>query len=162
MSAESGGGGSNFVLPAFLFLLTSAQPPINTSGILFSKHVCRVTFKHLPQPLRSHIQSFGTLGQLLKIPPSTPQIYDSPWMFLLVGILLFLLVRSPCKILEPYDNFWISPPCPPKYVIVRGVGILIFLWVRSPCTILEPCNNPFWDFSNSGKSGRVRRLITQK
>ena len=28
--------------------------------------VCRVTFKHLPQPLRSHIQSFGTLGQLLK------------------------------------------------------------------------------------------------
>ena len=28
--------------------------------------VCRVTFKHLPQPLRSHIRSFGTLGQLLK------------------------------------------------------------------------------------------------
>jgi hypothetical protein len=26
--------------------------------------VCRVTFKHLPQPLRSH--SFGTLGQILK------------------------------------------------------------------------------------------------
>ena len=23
--------------------------------------VCRVTFKHLPQPLRSHIQSFGTI-----------------------------------------------------------------------------------------------------
>ena len=35
----------------------SAQSPI------------KVTFKHLPQPLRSHIQSFGTLGQLLKIPP---------------------------------------------------------------------------------------------
>jgi hypothetical protein len=29
-------------------------------------HVCRVTFKHLPQPLRSHIWSFGTLGQILK------------------------------------------------------------------------------------------------
>ena len=27
---------------------------------------CRVTFKHLPQPLRSHIRSFGTLGQLLQ------------------------------------------------------------------------------------------------
>ena len=47
----------------------------------FGAHVCRVTFKHLPQPLRSHIQSFITLGQLFKI-----------------------------------------PPCPPKYVIVRGVG----------------------------------------
>ena len=28
--------------------------------------VCRVTFKHFPQPLRSHIRSFGNLGQLLK------------------------------------------------------------------------------------------------
>jgi hypothetical protein len=32
-----------------------------------------VTFKHLPQPLRSHIRSFGTLGQLLKIPPCPPK-----------------------------------------------------------------------------------------
>ena len=31
--------------------------------------VCRVTFKHLLQPLRSHTRSFGTLGQLLEIPP---------------------------------------------------------------------------------------------
>ena len=30
------------------------------------KHVRKITFKHLPQPLRSHIRSFGTLGQLLK------------------------------------------------------------------------------------------------
>ena len=36
-------------------------------------HVCRVTFKHLPQPLRSHIRSFGILGQLLKIPPCPPK-----------------------------------------------------------------------------------------
>ena len=28
-------------------------------------------------------------------------------IFFLVGILIFLLVRSPCKISEPYDNpFW--------------------------------------------------------
>ena len=32
-----------------------------------------VTFKHLPQPLRSHIQSFRILGQLLKIPPFPPK-----------------------------------------------------------------------------------------
>ena len=45
----------------------SAHSPIDTSG--------KVAFKHLPQPLRSHIRSFGTLGQLLKIPPlSTPCI----------------------------------------------------------------------------------------
>ena len=31
---------------------------------LSGARVCRVTFKHLPQPLRSHIRSFGTLGQL--------------------------------------------------------------------------------------------------
>ena len=28
-----------------------------------------ISFKHLPQPLRSHMQSFITLGQLFKIPP---------------------------------------------------------------------------------------------
>jgi hypothetical protein len=36
---------------------------------LSGAHVCRVTFKHLPQPLQSHILSFGILGQLFKIPP---------------------------------------------------------------------------------------------
>jgi hypothetical protein len=40
----------------------STRPPIDT-------HVCRVTFKHLPEPLGSYIWSFGTLGQLLEIPP---------------------------------------------------------------------------------------------
>ena len=37
-------------------------------------HVRRVTFKHLPQPLRSYIRSFGTLGQLFKIPPFHPNM----------------------------------------------------------------------------------------
>ena len=44
----------------------SAQLPIDTSGNFPAHSVCRVTFKHLPQLLRSHIESFGTLGQLLK------------------------------------------------------------------------------------------------
>ena len=35
---------------------------------LKKKGTC-VTFKDLPQPLVSHTQTFGTLGQLLKIPP---------------------------------------------------------------------------------------------
>ena len=38
-----------------------------------SAHVCRDTFKHLPQPLRSHIRSFGTLWKLFKIPPFPPK-----------------------------------------------------------------------------------------
>jgi hypothetical protein len=45
--------------------IESLCPPIDTS-INFSTHVCKVTFKHLPQPLRSHI-SFGSLGQRFKI-----------------------------------------------------------------------------------------------
>ena len=32
-----------------------------------SARVCKVTFKHLPQPLRTHIQSYGTLRQLLNV-----------------------------------------------------------------------------------------------
>ena len=39
----------------------------------FGARVCRVTFRHLSQPLRSHIRSFGTLGQLLKFSKKTPQ-----------------------------------------------------------------------------------------
>jgi hypothetical protein len=75
--------------------------------------VCRVTFKHLPQPIQSQIRSFGTLGQLFKIPPFSAQKLHSAWgrgglpNFFLVGILIFLLLRSPCKISKPYDNpFW--------------------------------------------------------
>ena len=77
----------------------SARLPIQTSG-----NYLQVTFKHLPQPLRSHIRSYRTLGQLLKIPPFSAH---SARIFILVGILLFSNFRSPCKISEPYNNsFW--------------------------------------------------------
>ena len=39
--------------PRSLHTRLSALPPINISGVIF---------KHLPQPPRSHIRSFGTLG----------------------------------------------------------------------------------------------------
>jgi hypothetical protein len=42
--------------------------------------VCRITFKHLPQPLRSHIQTFGTIGQLLKF--SKKNLKMPPLLFL--------------------------------------------------------------------------------
>ena len=60
----------------------SAQPPIDVSG---------VTIKHLPQPLRSHIWSFGKLGQIwkfskkklknLKIDPRGPEGGGSNFIF---------------------------------------------------------------------------------
>jgi hypothetical protein len=36
-----------------------------SGATIFGPGVCNVTFKDLPQPLRSHAQSFRTLGQLL-------------------------------------------------------------------------------------------------
>jgi hypothetical protein len=74
-------------------------------------HVCRVTFKHLPQPLRSHIRSFRTLGQFFKIPPLSAQICHSaggrggPRNLFCIGILIFLWLahakfRNPCCLLS--------------------------------------------------------------
>ena len=83
----------------------SARPPIDTIGN-FPAHVSAVTFTNFPHPLRSNIRSFRTLGKVLKIFPLTPPIYDiaggrgGPQLFYLIGILIFLLVRSPCKIWE--------------------------------------------------------------
>jgi hypothetical protein len=93
--------------------LTVRSSPHRHKWTFFGACVCRVTFKHLPQPLRSHILSFGTIGQLFKIPPFSAQKSHSaggrgdPRFVLGVGILIFLLLRSPCQISKPYDNpFW--------------------------------------------------------
>ena len=56
------------------------------------------------------MQSFGTLGQFLKLPPCSPKysiVRGVPPILFLIGILIFLWVRSLCKNLEPYNNpFW--------------------------------------------------------
>jgi hypothetical protein len=49
--------------------LTVRSSPHQLERKFSGAHVCRVTFKHLPQPLQSHILSFGTFGQFFKIPP---------------------------------------------------------------------------------------------
>ena len=47
--------------------LTLRSGPHQQQWKFFGACVCKVAFKHLPQPLRSHIRSFGTLGQLFKL-----------------------------------------------------------------------------------------------
>ena len=56
-------------------LCTKDSPlgPARHERKFFGACVWKVTLKHLPQPLRSHIRSFGTLGQLFKISPFTAQ-----------------------------------------------------------------------------------------
>ena len=49
--------------------LTVRSSPHQHERKFYGAHVCRVTFKHLPQSLRSYIPSFRTLGKLLKIHP---------------------------------------------------------------------------------------------
>jgi hypothetical protein len=53
--------------------------------------------------------SLGTLGQLLKWPPFSAQNTivrgkGGSLILFIIGILIFLLVVSPYKISEPYDN----------------------------------------------------------
>ena len=59
--------------PTVCARLTVRSSPHRNERKFFGARVCRVTFKHLPQPIRSHILSFGTLGQLFKIPPFSAQ-----------------------------------------------------------------------------------------
>jgi hypothetical protein len=70
----------------------SAESPLNT----------------FPNPFKV-ISGFESLGQLFKIPPLSAKKSHSaggrgvPDLFW-VGIITFLLLRSPCKISKPYDN----------------------------------------------------------
>ena len=65
--------------------------------------VCKVIFKYLPQPLRSHIWSFGTLGQLLKIPPFSTHSAGGrgvPEFFFWLESFYFCELGATCKISE--------------------------------------------------------------
>jgi hypothetical protein len=55
----------------------SLAPPPRPERKFSGERVCRVTFKQLPQPLRSHILSYGTLVQLFKKTNFSTQILMS-------------------------------------------------------------------------------------
>jgi hypothetical protein len=73
-------------------ILKKIPLPAHAWHVRLSPH--RITFKHLPLPLRSDIRSFGTLGQLFKRPPFYDEICHSaggrvgPWIFFVGGILM--------------------------------------------------------------------------
>ena len=94
------------------------------SGKKLGARVCKVAFKHLPQ----HIQSFGTIGQHLKIPPFVhPNISlcggrGGPCFFKGMESSYFCYHGPHAKFKNPRKTFENTPLCPPKYSIVRGVG----------------------------------------
>ena len=102
------------VLAHRLACLTVRLSPNRHERKISSIHICRVTFKHLPQPLWSYILSFETLWQLFKIPPFSAQKSHSargrgvPQILFWVGILMVWLLRSPCKIVKPYNNHFLE------------------------------------------------------
>ena len=53
--------------------------------------------------------------------PIKHQLYYYPINLLPI---LLIVLPIPGKILDPYNNFWIYPPCPPKYIIVWGIGVV--------------------------------------
>jgi hypothetical protein len=73
--------------------------PPGRQQICLTHLVCKVNLKQFLQPLRIHIRTLGQpLMEITRL--STQNLHR-------IGILIFLLVWSTCKIAEPYDNsFW--------------------------------------------------------
>jgi hypothetical protein len=93
--------------------LTVRSFPHQHERIFSGAHVCWVTFIHLPQPLvwNPHIFVSEPYINFSKYPPFPPNAKcgcrGGPRIFVGVGILIFVLLRSPCKIAKPYNSpFW--------------------------------------------------------
>ena len=81
----------------------SSQPPISTSGNF--RRTCLQS--HLqtspPSPQKSYLK-FQNPRTIFENPLPCPPTCVIARIFVVVGILIILLVRSPCKTSEPYDN----------------------------------------------------------
>ena len=75
---------------------------------MFDAHVCKVTYKHLPKPLRSHTRSVKTQGQLFEICPFVCKVQGEekvPTFFGGDGILIFYYVGQLAKFRNPRTTF---------------------------------------------------------
>ena len=116
--------------------LTHCWAPHQQKQKFASACVCKVTFKHFPQPLRSHMQRFETLTQILTPTPLSAQSFwrrGVPDVFWGWNPDILLLKGPHAKFQNPKTTFenQTPPSCPPKYTIVRGEGEIhdIFLGV---------------------------------
>jgi hypothetical protein len=98
ISARANGGPRSPSAHAWPF----ARPPIDTSGNFPANMSAESPLNTSPNPSEP-------LGNFSKYPPFPPKnrivrgIGGSSMIFL-VGLLIFWLLRSPCKISEPYNN----------------------------------------------------------
>ena len=91
----------------------------NTNQIFVAHVSAKFTFKHVPQPLRIHTQSFGTLGQLLKIPHLCSAKYSMcrrtpSWHFFLDGILIFFYFGARPKLQKPRNKLYVRKVYTPE------------------------------------------------
>jgi hypothetical protein len=97
------------------------------------------------------LRRWGSLlpGQRILDPPLDPQLT------LVSRVTPSTPKKSYLKFRNPRTTFGYTPLVHPKvlgspdYFLIK---IILFLLLRSPCTISEPYDNPFWVFSNGGKS----------
>ena len=136
--------------------LTVRVSPHQHEWKFFAAHVCRVTFKHLPQPLRSYIRSFRTLGQLLKTPPFQLIVRGErgvPNFFWGLESCYFCELGAHATFRNHTTIFENTPLSPQICHSAGGRGVPELF-----CKISEPYDNPFWDFSNSGKIKKERNF----
>ena len=136
----------------------SAQP-LQLWVDIFATLVCRISFKHLSQSLKSHNLIFGIL-QLFETPPFVRPSHN---FFFTIGILIYLLVRSPYNFWNPMTSpcgiFLKFPFCLPQCALFGEVPkyLFYFYWyphillIRSLCKILNQKTNQHVSASSQGQ-----------
>jgi hypothetical protein len=92
-----------------------ARPSADNFPEIFWPTYLQIQLQRSPQPLRSHIRSFATLGQLLKFShkklfkkvKNAPSGGQRGSQNFFLPQFFFVCLKAPCKISDPYDNpFW--------------------------------------------------------
>jgi hypothetical protein len=101
------------VLAHRLRTLDRSLAPPSTRAEIFRRTCLQSQLSTPPlAPLKSYLKFGNPWTTFQNIPISAQKSQSAggrggPQIFFLIGILIFLLLRSPCKITKPYDNpFW--------------------------------------------------------